>query len=972
MAPGATINYVVSASTTTTDGVDLSALYIVDNNLAPVLSESYGACEASMGTSGVQFYGALWQQAAAQGISVFVSSGDSGAAGCDDPGATSSLGLQVNGIASTPFNAAVGGTDFNQFQAWSTYWDSSNDPITKQSAKGYIPETPWNDSCTNPVVQSLPGGSTNVEANCNNSTFKSLLDSTGGGGGQSSTWLKPAWQTGTPNDNARDLPDISLFASNGFLDSYYLVCQSRTHGGACDFGVFQAFGGTSVSSPQFAGIMALINQKTGSAQGIPGLTLYKLAAQHPSAFHDIPAGFTIAMPCVTGSLNCTTTNAGDAYGILSGYNTASGYDLATGLGSVDVANLVNQWQSISFTPSSTTLSMNGGAAVNITHGSAVSFSINVTPSAATGAVALMVAPAMPGKPGIAAFPLTSGAVATSTALLPGGSYSILAHYSGDSIYGGSYSNSVPVTVSPETSTAFVNLVTTNVNGVPTSYSASSATYGDGYQFLRVDVGDVNASVSASTGISSQCFSRKESCPTGKVVLSAPGTSLDGMVLQLNSEGYAQVAAPPPGTYSITATYLGDASFGASAATTAFSTGRAPTTTVVSGSGNPVQYGNYEDVIANLVTTSDGVAPTGTFQFFQDGMSVSTPQTIYANEGYDGLINGIRKYARANGALLELFLSIGNHTVSAQYSGDANYAASTSPVATISVIKAKAAFSSLSASNTAGGQVVAGLSAIASANLNGSQGLVPTGNITFYNSNVAIPGTVTYTSTSGYLGAKLPIVFPTPGTYLIRADYSGDANYTSATYPAQPVVVVGPVSMTRGPVIVIPSPGLGGSTSLAVIANGGFSGTAAISCTPDSNAKETTCSLTSGSSTGSTVLVNVVGSGSTMTLNVTTTAAHQARIDGPSLGTTSKIAFAVMLAVFLPAFRRRRKYALCFLGMFLALGLGACSGAGGGGNAISGSTDSGTALAQYYFTVTETTGSRSSQLSTSVQVPVLVN
>ncbi len=235
VAPGATINYVVSASTTTTDGVDLSALYIVDNNLAPVLSESYGACEASMGTSGVQFYGALWQQAAAKGISVFVSSGDSGAAGCDDPGATSSLGLQVNGIASTPFNAAVGGTDFNQFQAWSTYWDSSNDPITKQSAKGYIPETPWNDSCTNPVVQSLPGDSTNVEANCNNSTFKSLLDSTGGGGGQSSTWLKPACQTGTPNDNARDLPDISLFASNGFLDSYYLVCQSRTHGGACDF-----------------------------------------------------------------------------------------------------------------------------------------------------------------------------------------------------------------------------------------------------------------------------------------------------------------------------------------------------------------------------------------------------------------------------------------------------------------------------------------------------------------------------------------------------------------------------------------------------------------------------------------------------------------------------------------------------------------------------------------------------------------
>lgn len=111
LAPGATINYVASASTATTDGIDLSALYIVDNNLAPVLSESYGTCEASMGSSGVQFYGTLWQQAAAQGISVFVSSGDSGAAGCDDPGGPAQYGLQVSGIASTPYNAAVGGGD---------------------------------------------------------------------------------------------------------------------------------------------------------------------------------------------------------------------------------------------------------------------------------------------------------------------------------------------------------------------------------------------------------------------------------------------------------------------------------------------------------------------------------------------------------------------------------------------------------------------------------------------------------------------------------------------------------------------------------------------------------------------------------------------------------------------------------------------------------------------------------------------
>ena len=163
----------------------------------------------------------------------------------------------------------------------------------------------------------------------------------------------------------------------------------------------------------------------------------------------------------------------------SGYNTTTGYDMATGLGSVDVAKLVNEWQTVSFTPSATTLTLNAGAAVNITHGVSIPFSIDVTPSAATGEAALMVAPGTPGNPGAAAFPLTSGSVSASTSLLPAGSYNVLAHYSGDSTYGGSYSNSVPVNISAEASLTFPNLVATNVNGVPTSYSASTATYGSG-------------------------------------------------------------------------------------------------------------------------------------------------------------------------------------------------------------------------------------------------------------------------------------------------------------------------------------------------------------------------------------------------------------------------------------------------------------------------------------------------------------
>ena len=167
-APNATIKFVTSLSTSSTDGVDLSAQYIVDNNLAGVMSESYGLCELGMGTAGNLFYSQLWEQAAAQGISVFVSTGDNGSAGCDfnqgNVPQPARFGLAVNGISATPFNVAIGGTDFNQFTNPLQFWNTTNDPTTQASAKGYIPEIPWNSSCTNPLFSSV-GFSTNAETN---------------------------------------------------------------------------------------------------------------------------------------------------------------------------------------------------------------------------------------------------------------------------------------------------------------------------------------------------------------------------------------------------------------------------------------------------------------------------------------------------------------------------------------------------------------------------------------------------------------------------------------------------------------------------------------------------------------------------------------------------------------------------------------------------------------------------------------
>ena len=297
------------------------------------------------------FYNNLWQQAAAQGISVFVSSGDNGSAGCDfeldqvlRPPQPAQYGFAVNGIASTPYNVAVGGTDFNDYFNASTYWNTTNNATTQASAKGYIPETTWNSSCSNAFLEDPRFRlTTNPETNCNNSYSLgtgALVVAVGGSGGTSNCtapigtmsstcaggYAKPMWQAapGVPNDGMRDLPDVSLLASNGFFDSFYVMCQTQIAApDPCSTGGFLGVGGTSVSSPAFAGLQALVNQKMGLRQGNANYVLYSLAAKESSAncnsstgpastciFNDITSG-TIAMPCKTNSVDCVTSHAGD-------------------------------------------------------------------------------------------------------------------------------------------------------------------------------------------------------------------------------------------------------------------------------------------------------------------------------------------------------------------------------------------------------------------------------------------------------------------------------------------------------------------------------------------------------------------------------------------------------------------------------------------------------------------------------------
>ncbi len=234
LAFNAEVDFVVSASTNSTDGIDLSELYIIDNNLAPVMTESFSGCETFTLAGELQNQEALAEQAAAEGITYIVSSGDAGAAGCDDPNnSLAKLGSSVNALASTPFTVAVGGTEFNENGRPNTYWKSSNDP-NGSSVFGYIPEDVWNES----------GPSLGLWSS---------------GGGVSSYFPKPSWQS-TVAGSHRALPDVSLTAA---LHDAYLVCFEGSCVPNSQGEIFLYFvGGTSASAPSFASIMALVNEKT--------------------------------------------------------------------------------------------------------------------------------------------------------------------------------------------------------------------------------------------------------------------------------------------------------------------------------------------------------------------------------------------------------------------------------------------------------------------------------------------------------------------------------------------------------------------------------------------------------------------------------------------------------------------------------------------------------------------------------------
>jgi subtilase family serine protease len=385
VAKNATVKFVISKSTTTTDGVDLSAQYIVNNNVAKVMSTSFGQCESSMGTTENNFYSNLWSQASAQGITAFVSAGDSGASGCDGGSATTGTGRAVSGLSSTPYNVAVGGTQLNDTANPSAYWSSTTNSTDKSSVLSYVPEIAWNESGTQ--------------------TGGSGLWSTGGG--VSTIYAKPSWQAcvGVPADGKRDVPDVALSAAS---HDGYLVIQGHTS----TVSGLGAVGGTSASSPSFAGLMALVVQKTGVGQGNANTTFYRLAnAQYASGgaviFHDVQSGNN-SVPGVTG------------------FSCGTGYDAATGVGTVDANALVNNWGgstptpdfTISASPNSLTLAPNtsGASTISTTVSGGFNSAISLSASGVPAGASVSFSPTSIAAPGSGSSTMTvsSGSAAAGT------------------------------------------------------------------------------------------------------------------------------------------------------------------------------------------------------------------------------------------------------------------------------------------------------------------------------------------------------------------------------------------------------------------------------------------------------------------------------------------------------------------------------------------------------------------------------
>jgi len=885
VAPMAQIKVVASQSNFA-DGVDISAAYIVDHNLAPVMSTSFGTCEQDLGTVQAAFYNSLWQQAAAQGITAFVSAGDNGGAGCDSQssGQFASHGVAVNGIASTPYNVAVGGTQFDDTANPDAYWSVTADPTTLQSAISYIPEMVWNESSNDPFFTSLWAGS----------------------GGVSTIYAKPNWQTaaGVPNDGKRDLPDISLAAAG---HTGYAICFEASCSDPTSIGVYSV-GGTSASSPAAAGIMALVLQKqNGQPQGVANYVFYRLA-NIPGVYHDITKG------------NNKVPDTNGQYTV--GYDAGPGYDLASGLGSFDANALVNSWATASTgAGSTTTLSLASGQPTTVVHGTPITFHTKVTCGgvagcpAPSGEVSLLATSATNGTVGVGAGALTPAASGSTVNIaspeVPGGNYAVSARYSGDGKYFASNSNSLIVTVTPEATQMsmggvsggyFVNPPTSIGYGEPVPLwivVAGNSGYGhpSGSVALLVDGNPANTFASDyQTAVPLLTLNYGE---FSTVFGNGKTPTAQSSTLPNLSSGLTV------GTHQLQATYPGDNSFLGSQASYSINitqTGSVIADVFLVGTAVPNVPVN---IAGQIVLANNGCAPYGGTVTITDYTSGS-PVVIASGPASQQYCDSF--------SLPVTFTTAGQHLTRVSFSGDSNVGPSTGTGNLTVNANTSSYFTNFSADVT---NIIVG----GTVNLTAQVGsdvrqYTPTGSVTFLDG----ASTLAIVKLDATGTATLAVSSLAAGTHNLSVSYPGDAVLTSST--GGPITeMVADYTLQAQPSDLIVSAGQSGTATISIIPLGGSTQTVQLSC--GNLPLDISCTFSPASAT----LDGVNPASVKVTVNTRPVTAKN-ETKGRVWGTASTLAFAGLL---LPFLRRKRLKTLLGIVAILVVALYGAGCGGGSGN-----------------------------------------
>ncbi len=926
VAPNATVDLVIAADTSLESGLILAMEHAVYGNVAPVISMSFGSCESSLGFYN-SFIESLWEQAAAQGQTAMVSAGDAGSAGCDNDNAQeyAVYGQAVNAFASTPYNVAVGGTDF-YYSDYATggasianYWSTSATQLPAVSLQKYVPEQPWNNSQygLNIYNQYASTGTTSIAGGSGGASNAAVCaagynTSTGACNGSLAGYPKPSWQSGTgvPSDGVRDLPDVSLFAANGYNYTFYPICATdgdcQTSGlGANGLVQIYGVGGTSASSPAFAGIMALVVEKWGR-QGQANTILYPLKAQYPSAFHDVSNGSN-SMPCAyPSSPNCiSVSNPIVLSGITEGqigtgttpeYNAAAGYNLATGLGTIDANSLVTDWPNIKLASSATTMT---ASQTSFTHGTPITISGTVTGSSPTGNVALMTDSSEPvqqgqglaqtlngfvGTFGTGTFALSNGSYSGSVSTLPGGSYNLWASYGGDNNNAGSLSATVPITVTPENSGIFFNAFT------PSGYITAPQTVS-----TAIDYG-TQLDLSAQVAPSSQ-LSTFETCTTSCPVFTIPGgtvTFADNSnpinTAVVNAEGDAEYNAPfAVGSHSVTASYSGDNSYNKSTSSAIsftvakdnpdmllYTTLETSQQYLISGTGQQtivtVQIENnaqYSTASSSAIYPAPVAPPTGSVTL--SGSSLSALNGSVALSPFvdpsTGAESGVANF------VVPANTASGNYQVTVAYSGDGNYSSIPASSNTtfsfyIQNLNSDGGLASATTANPIG-IVSPNTTITVTGTVTGQSGHpAPTGGVYVFSSGGYL-GEVGFSATSG-VASSFAFVLNSQdllqGSNYVTLQYSGDSVYNPSTFVLYnnapissplsdfslvPETTIVPISVSAGQ--------SSGTDTINVTSVNGFNGNVNLTCTPTA---PLTCSVSSPvalsnqSSTTATLTINV--------------------------------------------------------------------------------------------------------------------